>query len=75
MNRLTALRVAVFVLCAGGIFSVVFGQSKKTYTTETKDGVKYIHNIEPLWGKEQNIKLEFVRKIGDLDAKDVNFQL
>ncbi|MFC1564470.1 hypothetical protein ACFL6G_06005 [candidate division KSB1 bacterium] len=34
-----------------------------TYTVETIDGVRHVHNLAPLWGEEQKIGLEFVQKI------------
>ncbi len=39
------------------------------------DGVRHIHNIEPLWGTEERITLEFVQKIGDLNTTDERYQL
>lgn len=45
-----------------------------TYTVESIDGVRYVHNKAPLWGDEPKITLEFVQKIGDIDAIDENFQ-
>jgi len=44
------------------------------YTVEIVDGVRYVHNIKPLWGDEPKVGLEFVQKIGGLDATDENFQ-
>jgi len=51
------------------------GKSEKTYTVEIKDGVKHIHNNAPLWGEEQKINLELVRKIGGPDEKNENYML
>jgi hypothetical protein len=34
------------------------------------DGVSHIHNLEPFWGTEQKVTLEFVRKYGDLNTDD-----
>ncbi len=47
----------------------------ETYTVEIIDGVRHVHNLAPLWGEEQKIELEFVRKIGDLETEDENYQL
>jgi hypothetical protein len=49
--------------------------SRQTYKEETINGVRHIHNIEPLWGAEQNISLEFMRKVGDLNTADERYQL
>jgi len=51
------------------------GKNDATYTIETKDGVKYVHNNAPLWGNEPKVALEFVQKIGDLETLDENYQL
>lgn len=45
----------------------------ETYTVETIDEVRYIHNISPAWGDEPKVELEFVQKIGDLDSDDDNY--
>ena len=57
------------------IMLVMFFCSKNdaTYTIETKDGVKYVHNHAPLWGDEPKVALEFVKKIGELDTEDENY--
>ncbi|MFC1564730.1 hypothetical protein ACFL6G_07315 [candidate division KSB1 bacterium] len=47
--------------------------SPETYTEEIIDGVRHVHNISPLWGDEERIKLEFVQKIGDMDESEANY--
>jgi hypothetical protein len=49
-----------------------FGSNAIAQKIEVKDGVRIVHNDKPLWGKEPKIKLEFVHKIGGLDAVDEN---
>ncbi len=49
--------------------------SRQTYTEEIVEGIKYIHNIEPLWGTEGRVSFEFIRKIGDLNTDDERYQL
>jgi hypothetical protein len=44
--------------------------SRQTYTEETIDGVRHIHNMEPLWEEDQRVELEFIRKFGDSDTDD-----
>ncbi len=46
----------------------------QNYTEETIGNVNYIHNLSPGWGEEQDISLEFVRKIGEIEGDDENFQ-
>jgi len=48
-------------------------QIDKTYTIETIAGVKHIHNLAPAWGDEPKVALEFVQKIGALEATEENF--
>ena len=54
---------------------IVSCSSRQTYTEETINGLRHIHNIEPLWGTEEKVSLEFIRKIGDLNAVDATYQL
>jgi hypothetical protein len=44
--------------------------SEKRYTEETIDGLRHVHNIEPLWGTDGKIALEFIRKYGDSNTDD-----
>lgn len=48
--------------------------TEKTYTVETIDGVRYIHNLTPL-NENSRIGLEFIQKIGDFENEDENFML
>ena len=50
-------------------------KSDKTFTIETKDGVNYVHNHAPLWGDNPKVALEFIQKIGELEAEDENYLL
>jgi hypothetical protein len=49
--------------------------SRQTYTEETINGIRHIHNIEPLWGEDDKVTLEFIRKFGDLNTIDERYQL
>ncbi|MFC1730157.1 6-bladed beta-propeller [candidate division KSB1 bacterium] len=60
------ITLLIFIACSGG---------EPTYTVEEIEGVRYVHNISPLWGDEQKIRLELVRKIGELEGRDENYQL
>jgi len=44
-----------------------------TYTEEIIDGVRHIHNHAPQWGQNPKVALEFVHKIGGMDATDDNY--
>ena len=41
---------------------------------EIVDGVKIIHNNNPKWSKKAEIELKLVRKIGELEGEDTNYQ-
>ncbi len=43
---------------------------KATFAEETVDGLRLVHNIEPLWGTTPKVGLEFIRKIGGPDEDD-----
>ena len=43
------------------------------YTEEIIEGVRYIHNHVPQWGQNPKVALEFVQKIGGMDAVDDNY--
>ena len=44
-----------------------------SYTVETIEGVRHVHNHAPQWGDEAKVALEFVQKIGALEATEENF--
>lgn len=49
--------------------------SKQNHTEDIIDGVRHIHNIEPLWGTQHKVALEFVRKFGDVNTDDERYLL
>lgn len=49
--------------------------TRQNYSEEIVDGTRHIHNIEPLWGTEQKIVFEFVRKYGDVNTDDERYLL
>ena len=58
------------------IFSMAASLScrkERTYTAEVKDGVRYVHNLKPV-SEKPVADLSFVRKIGELESKDPDFQ-
>jgi len=67
--RISVLVLLLFFYCS----SDVDFQIDKTYTIETIAGVKHIHNLAPAWGDEPKVALEFVQKIGALEATEENF--
>ena len=44
--------------------------SPQNYAEEYIGDISHIHNLEPLWGTEQQVSLEFVRKYGDVNTDD-----
>jgi len=69
----------IFVCSALLIITASCGQqdtdiyTTETYTVETIDGIKHVHNHAPLWGDEPKVELEFVQKIGALEETDENY--
>jgi hypothetical protein len=55
------------------VFAGLSCRKERTYIVEVKDGIRYVHNIKPVSDKPA-ASLAFVRKIGELEAKDPNFQ-
>lgn len=45
----------------------------QTYSVEIIDGVRVVHNKASLWGANPTIELQFIRQIGDFNAKDDNY--
>jgi len=62
-------------LCLLLIIVIVFafGMQKNTYTVTTVEGLKFISNIQPQWGNTQPVSLQFVQKIGSMEATDPNY--
>ena len=65
-NISSFILLILLLACAGLSFSQEF---------ESNANARIIHNEKPLWGDEAKVSLEFVQKIGDIDAKDENFIL
>ena len=55
--------------------TIVCGYNEEYYTLKIVDGIREIHNLKPQWGNEQKVELEFVQKIGGLDAIDEDYIL
>ncbi|MFC1564421.1 NHL repeat-containing protein [candidate division KSB1 bacterium] len=53
--------------------SISCNTNPETFTVETSDDVRHVHNTAPLWGDEERISLEFVQKIGELEGDDENY--
>jgi len=70
--KIKTVLASLFFLAA---VTITCGTSDQTYTIETIEGVKHIHNHAPLWGDEPRIKLEFVKEIGDKESDDENYYL
>lgn len=48
-------------------------REEKTYTSDVRNGTRYVHNLAPA-SEKPVAGLSFVRKIGELEAKDPNYQ-
>ncbi len=46
-----------------------------TNTKETKKGISIVHNQKPVWGKNPEVELEFIRSIGVEESENENYQL
>lgn len=66
------LKLNLFIFITIIAFVIYCGKSDETYTVETIDGVKYVHNLAPAWGDEPKVSLELVRKIGERE-EDENY--
>ncbi|MFC1499812.1 NHL repeat-containing protein [Candidatus Zixiibacteriota bacterium] len=44
-----------------------------TYTVEYVHDVEIIHNHSPVWGETPQVRLEFIRRIGDVDGEDEQY--
>ena len=64
-----------FTIALAVLFALFCSSSETTYTVDTIDGVRYVYNTAPLWGDEPKVELEFVQKIGGIEATDENYQL
>jgi len=64
--KLASLIICIFFSCSS---------EENTYTVETIDKVRHIHNFAPLWGDELKVELELVRVYGGgVDELDENLQ-
>ena len=71
-----SLVVPVLLGCAVlslAILASLSCRKERTYTSEVRDGVRYVHNLKPA-SEKPVAGLAFVRKIGELEAKDPNYQ-
>jgi len=66
-------RVIVGALVIFSMAASLSCRKERTYTAEVKDGVRYVHSLKP--ASERSVTdLSFVRKIGELESKDPDFQ-
>jgi len=67
---------APLVGCAVLLSTVLTGlacRKERTYTSEVRDGVRYVHNLGPA-SEKPAAGPAFVRKIGELESKDPDYQ-
>lgn len=67
MKKLIVLLLPIMILLS-------CSEGEKTYTIETIEAVKHIHNIGPLWGDEPKVTLDLVRVFSSTDETNPNFQ-
>jgi hypothetical protein len=67
------IRKKNFLFFFFGLFLIISSCSKDhTYTIETKDGVRRVHNIKPR-SNQPIARLEFIRQIGELEPEDEKY--
>jgi len=62
-----------YVVLACTILTIPACRKERTSTFEVRDGVRYVHNLRPA-SEKPAAGLTFVRKIGELEAKDPDYQ-
>jgi len=67
--------IKIFTLAFVLIHLVFYVPLTHAQKVEIIEGVRVVHNEKPKWGNNPKLEIEFVQKIGDLDALDENFQL
>ncbi|MFC1725625.1 6-bladed beta-propeller, partial [candidate division KSB1 bacterium] len=57
------------------LLSILFfcSSQNENFTTETINGVKYIHNLGSKWGDKPKVRLEYTGRIGEEDSEDDNY--
>ena len=72
-RRLSRAKAAFLI--GGAVVGLVLGsvscRGEKTYSVEIRDGIRCVHNIKSA-SEKPAVSLSFVRKIGELEAKDSN---
>lgn len=71
-GRKTQVLSAIFILSL--VTLALSCSSSPTYTKETINGLRLIHNIAPLWGTEQKSILKFRKKYGGLNTDDERYR-
>ena len=66
------MKKSVFIMFILSI--ILFSFSASAQKIEIIDGVKYIHNDKPIWGDNPEVKIEFLRTLGELEGEDENYQ-
>ena len=61
------------VALACTILTIPACRKERTYTLEVRDGARYVHNLRPA-SEKPAAGLAFVRQIGELEAKDPDYQ-
>ena len=74
---LSGMRAICHSLLTVTIPCIVLSVTSPVFSQEVQiaDGVRIVHNKEPVWDDESKVRLEFVQKIGGIDAVDENYIL
>ena len=67
--------IILFNFLTTSLFLFVLCSHSFAQKIETVDGVKIIHNDKSKWGKKPKVELELIKKIGDPETDDENYQL
>jgi len=72
-KSLAALASLGYVALACTILTIPACRKDRTYTFEVRDGARYVHNLRPA-SEKPVAGLAFVRQLGELEAKDPDYQ-
>ena len=63
-------KLKIFFITINILSMLMINSSSYSQDIKIKNGIKYIHNKKPQWGKKPKVKLEFIQEIGGMDVVD-----
>jgi len=66
-------KATLLILALTITFAFSCSQKEEHFPVDIIEGVRHVHNNAPQWGDEPKVALEFVKKIGALEATEENF--